>query len=232
MRRDARVAAIRLHCRTRRAADVLHGALPAYIQTLHRGTPCGMAPARTDTRAARPEQISRSSGAHIRPCGQRGTLSAPSAAYRASAACGNSCHSRHNTPPALAIPARLGIVRIPPFGTQRIFRDIEHNRFSGQHAGCIFTILCTAVGAGIPQGEARNISRAYAVALPRSLHRILPRNVAARICPAAMGHSRSVRARMAAIQLCTCARANTSICNARRMGHSRIGCTCAYRDDI
>ena len=72
--------------------------------------------------------------------------------------------------PRVAVRARLGVVRLPPFGPQLGLQTRLRRRIPGQRAGGLQSFLRAALRAGMAEGEAADPRRAGAEAPARGLY--------------------------------------------------------------
>ena len=142
--RDADVAALRIHRGARRSADDDRDAVSAGARTVRRTAPRGLALAGAGYGGHGLQQVSRGIGGAF--CA--GSQSAAAAPF--GALCGRGGGAVAACAPfPVAIPPRLGFVRLPPFGAQCAVPAELRDRFRGQHAGGFQSAVSAALHQGV-----------------------------------------------------------------------------------
>ena len=198
--RDADAPALRLHRRARRAADVHHGVVSADFQMVFRKPPPGVVVDGYCHGADGLQQIPRRAGGSFRAGRQPAAAAASCPVFKRR---GGAAAAR--AAPRVAVRARLGVVRLPPFGPQLGLQTRLRRRIPGQRAGGLQSFLRAALRAGMAEGEAADPRRAGAEAPARGLYCLFHALVAARLRPAPVGDRLLLRTGLRVVRLCAAA---------------------------
>ena len=225
---DADASALRLHRRTRRAADAHRGAVPADIQVVYRRPPHGVALDGRRHGADGLQQVPRCAGGSLRAGGDPPPPTAASLAIpergRGPAAA--------RAAPRVAVRPRLGVVRLPPVGPQFGLQTQLRRRVSGQHARRLQPVPRAAVCTGVAEGEAAERRRTGPETAARGFHRLLPALVPAGICAAPVGDRGVFRADLCVVRLRAAPSPHAALCDVGRWRDHRADRAGAARNDL